>query len=626
MIGKVIGGRYEIVEKLGEGGMANVYKAKCRILKRYISIKILKHELANDEEFVRKFKDEAMEVAKLSDSNIVNVYDIGTEGELHYIVMEYVDGKTLKQYISEMGALSVKLALDFSIQICDALIVAHEINLIHRDIKSQNILVSNFGNIKVTDFGIAKSADSATITNSGKILGSAYYISPEQARGNFVDCRSDIYSFGVVMYEMFTGKLPFMQGTPVNVALQHIQVEPVELIEINNKISLGINNLVIKCLQKNPSLRYQSVSEIKNDLKALQSNKKHMVSKTNINDSTIAMEPLKTYYSNSGKNKRMVKLAIVFAVLFTLIGGSVILSKILAQSRTIQVPTIVGKMGPQFQKELESLGLQYEVSGYVESDLSENFVIDTFPKPGSIVKKGSVVRIILSEGIEQIKVPDIINKTLDQARVILQNNQLKIGNIEERFSEVYEVGKIIVQNPSYDSEVDKNEEVDIIISKGSETRLVAVPEFVGLDVVESQNTASLNGISIDLKPIDTSDKSKDNKVFYQSIPKGVEIKTDVVVELSYYKYVEKKPDTSEIENSNVVKPDEENKEGDKSDNKSEEDPKDKIKPSHEENIEEEKPFEGELNNEELKVQDEVKDQPKVDENVGEEPSDVKPEA
>ena len=197
MIGKVIGGRYEIIEKLGEGGMANVYKAKCKILKRFTTIKILKQELTNDEEFVRKFKDEAMEVAKLSDNNIVKVYDIGVEDNLHYIVMEYIDGKTLKEYISERGVLSIKEALDFSIQICNGLVIAHDIELIHRDIKSQNILVSNHGNIKVTDFGIAKSSDSATITNSGKILGSAYYISPEQARGNFVDCRSDIYSFGM---------------------------------------------------------------------------------------------------------------------------------------------------------------------------------------------------------------------------------------------------------------------------------------------------------------------------------------------------------------------------------------------------------------------------------------------
>ncbi len=178
MIGKVIGGRYEIIEKLGEGGMANVYKAKCKILKRFTTIKILKQELTNDEEFVRKFKDEAMEVAKLSDNNIVKVYDIGVEDNLHYIVMEYIDGKTLKEYISEKGVLSIKEALDFSIQICNGLVIAHDIELIHRDIKSQNILVSNHGNIKVTDFGIAKSSDSATITNSGKILGSAYYISP----------------------------------------------------------------------------------------------------------------------------------------------------------------------------------------------------------------------------------------------------------------------------------------------------------------------------------------------------------------------------------------------------------------------------------------------------------------
>lgn len=307
MIGEVISGRYEIIEKLGEGGMANVYKARCKILKRFISIKILKQELTSDEEFVRKFKDEAMEVAKLSNNNIVKVYDIGTEGNIHYIVMEYIDGKTLKEYISDAGVLSIKSAIDFSIQICNALIVAHDINLIHRDVKSQNILVSNSGEIKVTDFGIAKSSDSATITNSGKILGSAYYISPEQAKGNFVDCRSDIYSFGVVLYEMFTGKLPFTQGTPVNIALQHIQVDPIEPIEFNDKLPIGINNLIIRCLQKNPALRYQNIKEIRNDLLAIQNNKKHFVAKYNVNDSTMVMDPLNVDDMARGiKIKKMV--------------------------------------------------------------------------------------------------------------------------------------------------------------------------------------------------------------------------------------------------------------------------------------------------------------------------------
>ena len=582
MIGRLISGRYEIIEKLGEGGMANVYKAKCNILGRFISIKVLKQELTNDKEFVCKFKDEAMEVAKLSNNNIVNVYDIGTEDDLHYIVMEYIDGKTLKEYISEYEILPIKTAIDFSIQICNALEAAHNINLIHRDVKSQNILVSKSGTIKVTDFGIAKSSDSATITNSGKILGSAYYIPPEQAKGGFVDQRSDIYSFGVVMYEMFTGKLPFTQGTPVNVALQHIQVDPVEPLELNSKLPVGINNLIIKCLQKNPALRYQSVKEIKYDLNSLQSNKKYMVSKCNIDDSTMVMSPLKSEYiekesSNKYKKNGLVKSIVILLAAFVMIGLSVFMlnSKEIFKifSQNIEVPSIVGKQGIQYERELESLGLKYELSGYVESDLEKDFVLDTHPKPGTTVKKNDVVKVILSGGIEQVRVPNIVDKSIEEARKILDNNNLKIGNIEEIFSEVYDVGKIIIQNPSYNSKTDKNGTVDIIISKGSETRLIVVPDFEGLDIVEAKNLASLNGIQVELTAVDTNVEKDHEKVFSQSIPKNIEIKQSVIVQLSYHNYVpnKKEPvkdpvqDSSnkveklEPENKNDITKDEENK-------------------------------------------------------------------
>lgn len=535
MIGNVISGRYEILEKLGEGGMANVYKARCKILKRYISIKILKKELSNDQEFVRKFKDEAMEVAKLSNNNIVNVYDIGTEGEINYIVMEYVDGKTLKDYINNVGILSFKVALDFAIQICNALSVAHDINLIHRDIKSQNILVSNSGIIKVTDFGIAKSTDSATITNSGKILGSAYYISPEQAKGDFVDCRSDIYSLGVVLYEMFTGKLPFTQGTLVNIALQHIQVDVIEPIELNNKLPIGINNLIIKCLQKNPALRYQNIREIMKDLVSIQNNKKHVVSKYNLNDSTMIMDPLKSEIVHK-KNKKIVKHIVVFLVLFLFIGAILYSFNLFLED--IEVPNIIGKSGVQYERDLQKLGLKYELSGYIESDLEKNFVVDTYPKSGTLIKKGSIVKVILSEGIEKIRIPNLTNKKLDDVRVILENIGLKIGNIEERFSEIYDVGSVISQKPNYNLEVDKNQIVDIVVSKGPETNFIIVPNFIGLDIVEAKNLASLEGILINLKSVDTSIKEDNQKIFYQSVPKDIEVKSNVTIELSYYNYVE----------------------------------------------------------------------------------------
>ena len=255
MIGTILGNRYEIIEKIGEGGMADVYKAKCQKLNRYDAVKILKKEYINDKNLVEKFTKEATAIANLSDNNIVNVLDVGMQDDIHYIVMEYVNGKTLKQIIREEGKLSYEKVLDYGIQIAKALDCAHRNNIIHRDVKPQNILVTNDGVVKVTDFGIAKSPNSETITNTSRIMGSAHYFSPEQAKGNYVDYRSDIYSFGVVLYEVITGRLPFDAESPVSVALKHIQEPVVPPIIIDEKIPESLNKLILKAMEKEPIKR-----------------------------------------------------------------------------------------------------------------------------------------------------------------------------------------------------------------------------------------------------------------------------------------------------------------------------------------------------------------------------------
>lgn len=334
---------------------------------------------------------------------------------------------------------------------------------------------------------------------------------------------------------MFTGKLPFTQGTLVNIALQHIQVDVIEPIELNNKLPIGINNLIIKCLQKNPALRYQNIREIMKDLVSIQNNKKHVVSKYNLNDSTMIMDPLKSEIVHK-KNKKIVKHIVVFLVLFLFIGAILYSFNLFLED--IEVPNIIGKSGVQYERDLQKLGLKYELSGYIESDLEKNFVVDTYPKSGTLIKKGSIVKVILSEGIEKIRIPNLTNKKLDDVRVILENIGLKIGNIEERFSEIYDVGSVISQKPNYNLEVDKNQIVDIVVSKGPETNFIIVPNFIGLDIVEAKNLASLEGILINLKSVDTSIKEDNQKIFYQSVPKDIEVKSNVTIELSYYNYVE----------------------------------------------------------------------------------------
>ena len=246
MNGEVLGNRYELLEKVGEGGMAIVYKARCNKLNRFVAVKILKKEYADNKEIVDKFKNEAMAVAKLSDSNIVNVLDVGTDDNENYIVMEYVNGKTLKELVEEYGKLNYDRAVTISLQIANALECAHKNGIVHRDIKPQNILVTEEGIAKVTDFGIAKSTDSGTLTNTSTILGSAHYFSPEQAKGAMVDFRSDIYSLGIVMYEMVTGDVPFDGESPVTIALKHIQENPINTRIINPKIPDRYSEIILK--------------------------------------------------------------------------------------------------------------------------------------------------------------------------------------------------------------------------------------------------------------------------------------------------------------------------------------------------------------------------------------------
>lgn len=252
MIGKILGGRYEIIEKIGEGGMAEVYKAKCHLLNRYVAVKILKPEYAKDETFVKRFRREAQSAASLTHANIVSVYDVGAEGDINYIVMELLESKTLKDYIEEHGAMPSDLVLKISAQIASALETAHKAHIIHRDIKPQNIVLNKNMVAKVTDFGIAKitNVPSATITSFGSTMGSVHYFSPEHAKGGYTDEKSDIYSLGVVMYEMATGKLPFDADSPVSVALKQIQEDPVPPIDVNPNVSPALNQIILKALQK----------------------------------------------------------------------------------------------------------------------------------------------------------------------------------------------------------------------------------------------------------------------------------------------------------------------------------------------------------------------------------------
>ena len=264
--GKLIGNRYEILEKIGNGGMATVYKAQDQILKRYVAVKVLRDEFTTDEEFIRRFNTEAQSAASLTHPNIVSIYDVGNEGNIYYIVMELIQGKTLKQIIDEDGVLPWKWSIDIASQIASALETAHKNNIVHRDIKPHNIIITEDGVAKVTDFGIAKAVSNSTITAFGTTIGSVHYFSPEHARGGYTDAKSDLYSLGVVMYEMLTGRVPFDADTPVSVALKHMQERPIEPIKLNPAIPYSVNKIIMKAMEKDLNLRYQSATEMLRDL------------------------------------------------------------------------------------------------------------------------------------------------------------------------------------------------------------------------------------------------------------------------------------------------------------------------------------------------------------------------
>ena len=378
--GRLLGNRYEILENIGNGGMATVYKAKCHVLNRYVAVKVLRDEFTTDGEFVKRFNTEAQSAASLTHPNIVSVYDVGSEGDIHYIVMELIKGKTLKEIINEDGALSWKWSVNVAIQIASALETAHKNNIIHRDIKPHNIIITEDGIAKVTDFGIAKAVSNSTITAFGTTIGSVHYFSPEHARGGYTDAKSDLYSLGVVLYEMVTGQVPFNADTPVSVALKHMQEIPKEPMELNPNVPKAVNDIIMKAMQKDTNLRYQNATEMLRDLsKALKNPNGDFVVTEKQEDfptqriSTIydksEEEPSRRNNENKkedGKLKTFIKnhkaLSLVLGGILLFVITILITNLVikLVTKADVQIPDVVGMEQTEAQKTIEDAKLKYE--------------------------------------------------------------------------------------------------------------------------------------------------------------------------------------------------------------------------------------------------------------------------
>lgn len=573
MDGIVLGSRYELLEKIGEGGMSEVFKARCNKLNRFVAVKVLKKEFCDNADIVEKFKGEATAIATLSDNNIVNILDVGTQDDINYIVMEYVKGKTLKDIIKQVGKMNYETAISVTIQIAKALDCAHRNNIIHRDVKPQNILVTEDGVMKVTDFGIAKSTTSETITNTSTIMGSAHYLSPEQAKGSFIDCRTDLYSLGVVLYEMVTGNPPFQADTAVTIALKHVQEDAVPPKSVNSKVPESLNQLILKAMEKDPIKRYQSAKEMISDLQKIKDDPNARIDNgEEENDHTIIMSAVteqlsKQEESNSTKkydsyeedddyyyeededektgrvNKnKIVKITVgVAVVLLLLVLGTAAfkMAGSVASNKEVQVPNLVGKSVDDARKQLEDLNLVLTEGGTEVSDEPEGTILKMNVDAGTMVKENSQIRVIVSGGRTKISMPDLEDYDIDTARTILNSLGLKISNTSEEYSDSVPKGQIISQTPSKDTEVTSDDTITVVVSKGAAIKYATVPSVIGLDTESAKSKLSNSGLKMAIQEKETQNESENGKVLSQSAGEGSKEVQGTTVTVVVGKYVAK---------------------------------------------------------------------------------------
>ena len=596
MIGKLLSDRYEILEKIGDGGMATVYKARCRVLDRYVAIKILRPEYANDEEFIKKFNRESKAAASLSSQNIVGIYDVGTDTiedeTIYYIVMEYIDGTTLKDIIDSKGKLSEDDAIDYSIQILRALKDAHDHNVVHRDIKPHNIMITKQGAVKVTDFGIARASTSTTVTTTSDVLGSVHYISPEQARGGYTDNKTDIYSFGIVLYEMLTGKKPYDGDNPISVAMKQIQDDIVPPSEYLPNMNKNLEKIILKCTRKKQSERYQSVDDILADFLYLDDDVSFNYDKKNDNwnDETVVLkqediireernektkrnrEENISEMRQSNRNRRKKKkenglagvfLGIITALLLVagLFFGYNYLKGALSGggSDEVAVPNLVGDDLDTAKSKLEALGLTYEVVAKEKTDGKANIVTKQDPEADFKVKKDFKVSLTISESEDSVEVPNIVGETILDAESILYQYGLKLAEPSYEEDKEHEEGIIIRQEPSEGSQAEKNSLIKVVVSKGNSDE-VEVPDFIGRNKDEVIKELTDLGLKYKITSKDSEDFDKDI-VTDQSITSGSTVQKDEVIDLVVSKGKIEKPAEEETPENNETneKPKEEDK-------------------------------------------------------------------
>ena len=573
--GKVIGNRYEIIEKIGNGGMATVYKAMDTTLKRYVAVKVLKDEFTTDADFIKRFNIEAQAAASLTHPNIVSIYDVGNEGNIYYIVMELIQGKTLKEIIEEDGVLPWKWSLNISIQIASALETAHKNNIVHRDIKPHNIIITEDGIAKVTDFGIAKAVSNSTLTAFGSTIGSVHYLSPEQAKGGYTDAKSDLYSLGVVMYEMLTGRVPFDADTPVSIVLKHMQETPIEPIKLNPSIPYSVNKIILKAMKKDVNARYQTATEMLKDLGMALKNPDgdFVTDKTIVNGytqvvQTLSDEEIKTEEAgtkpteadiNSKKKKKSkigeyfkkhpaAKVILIIALIILIpvcayFGAQAILNW--GRVADVDLPNFTEMSLEEAELAADEAGLVLEITEEYSTEVEEGYIISQDPEYAEnyTVKEGSTVNLVVSLGTDIVTIPEgIEGSEYEEALETLEALGLVVEKVEQNSSKV-ESGYVISISPEEGSEINMGETVTVNVSTG--TKQIEMQYVIG--ETESSATKTLENLGFSVTIVYEEDTSKDDGVVLkQSIATGTTVDTGTKVTLTVNQIEEDKTGTINV--------------------------------------------------------------------------------
>ena len=545
MSNKLLLGRYEIIEKIGEGGMAVVYKAKDRLLNRYVAIKILRPEFVKDEQFVENFRKESQAAAGLSHPNIVNVYDVGKEGNIHFIVMELIDGKPLSQVIDEKGRLDYKEAISIARQVASALSLAHKNQIIHRDVKPHNILITSTGTAKLADFGIARAVSKASIAEgSEKIMGSVHYFSPEQARGAYVDERSDIYSLGIVLYEMLTGKVPFDGDNPISIALMHINDPMPSVSSQVPGIPPQLEKVIEKATDKYQSNRYKTADEMIEDLDNIDFITKVMGSSIfesqlekkdeDISDAIKEAEDVKKREDEKkpvNKTKLFIIIASVIIVIAGIIGAGAMLGWFSGENDEVEVPDFKGMTLEEAQIEAEKYGLKVEEGDQVYSpDQEEGKITSQTPGKGAKVSKGKVITVNISLGKKDGVVPNIVGMDYEEAKEYLEDFGFELGMVVKVKSTKPE-NTVITQTVEAGSTADKGTVIDVEVSDGKGKEMKEVPYLIGKDVDTAKSEIIAAGFKVGNIYYEESDEYPKNTITSQQYKSGEELEEGTAIDI-----------------------------------------------------------------------------------------------